>query len=175
MAKEKSGKGTKPRRQRSDSATAAVEVMRAQAEVEIVPPANIALDDADMPFWDSIIAAFPTIEWNDHDLEVAAILARTMADLNREQLALRDEGSIVKTDKGTPVVNPRKTVVQMHTGSILSLRRSLQLHARATKGEARDTGKRRGQQQGHEADNPLNGDDLLGPAPDGAPPGATVQ
>jgi hypothetical protein len=54
-----------------------------------------------------------------------------LADLNREQMALRVEGAVVKTDKGTPVVNPRKAVVQMHASSILSFRRSLFLHARA--------------------------------------------
>lgn len=55
------------------------------------------------------------------------------------------------TEKGTPVVNPRKTVVQMHASTILSFRRSLSLHARAQGGEARDVAKRRAETKGLEA------------------------
>jgi hypothetical protein len=39
----------------------------------------------------------------------------------------------METERGTPVVNPRKSVVQMHAATILSFRRSLSLHARARK------------------------------------------
>lgn len=113
-----------------------------------------------MPFFASVIAEFARSEWTAHQLELAAMLARTMSDLDREQQALRQEGSVVTTEKGTPVVNPRKSVVQMHAGTILSFRRSLALHARAQGGDARDIGKRRDQARGIEADNPLE-DDLL--------------
>jgi hypothetical protein len=68
-----------------------------------------------------------------------------MSDLNREQMALREEGSVSETRQGTPVVNPRKSVVQLHAGTILSFRKSLSLHARAQGGEARDVAKRRAQ------------------------------
>jgi hypothetical protein len=36
-----------------------------------------------------VIAEFAKSEWTAHQLEIAAMLARTMADLNREQMALR--------------------------------------------------------------------------------------
>jgi hypothetical protein len=48
----------------------------------------------------------------------------------------------------------------MHAGTILSMRRSLSLHARAQGGETRDIGKRRGQTKEIESGNPLN-DDLI--------------
>jgi hypothetical protein len=113
-----------------DSASEAVRVMSAAAKT-IVPPDNVPLDESDLPFFASVIADFARSEWTAHQLELAAMLARTMADLNREQMALRKDGSVVHTEKGTPVVNPRKAVVQMHAASILSFRRSLSLHARA--------------------------------------------
>lgn len=147
------------RRQRIDSAPAAVRVM-SKAAAGIVPPSNVPLERADMPFFASVIAEFARSEWTAHQLELAAMLARTMADLEREQTALRKEGSVMATEKGTPVVNPRKAVVQMHASSILSFRRSLSLHARAQGGEGRDVAKRRGMAKEIEADNPL-GDDLL--------------
>ena len=113
-----------------------------------------------MPFFVSVIGEFARSEWSAHQLELAAMLARTMTDLEREQRILRTEGSVVFSERGTPVVNPRKTVVQMLAASILSFRRSLALHARARDGEAEDSGKRRERAVRLEADNPLD-DDLL--------------
>lgn len=147
------------RKARIDSATEAVRVM-AKATTEIRPPANVPLEDSDLPFFKNVVAEFARSEWSDHQLELAAMLARTMADLVREQSLLRDEGGVAYSDKGTPVANPRKSIVQMHAGSILSFRRSLALHARATQGEARDAAKRRDAAKDIEGDNPLE-DDLL--------------
>lgn len=147
------------RKQRIDSAPEAVRVMAKAAE-EITSPSNVPLDKCDLPFFASVIAEFARSEWTAHQLEIAAMLARTMADLEREQRALRDEGSVMATEKGTPVVNPRRSVVQMHASSILSFRRSLSLHARAQGGESRDVAKRRDMAKSIEADNPLD-DDLL--------------
>ena len=147
------------RRARIDSAGEAVRVM-AKAATEIVPPENVPLDDGDLPFFRNVIAEYARSEWSAHQLELAAMLARTMADLTREQMLLREEGGVAYSEKGTPVANPRKSIVQMHASSILSFRRSLSLHARAQAGEARDVAKRRGAAKSIESDNPLE-DDLL--------------
>lgn len=146
------------RRQRIDSATAAVGVMSA-ATREIAPPAHVALDDGDRPFWASVVAEFPRIEWTAHQLEVAAQLAKAMADLEVERNKLRVEGYVLAVgDKA--IANPRHGIARDLTNSVMSLRRNLSLHARAQGGEARDVGKRRGQALAIEADNPL-ADDLL--------------
>lgn len=147
------------RKARIDSATEAVRVM-AKAVTEIEPPDNVPLEDGDVPFFRSVIAEYARSEWSVHQLEIAAMLARTMADLTREQMLLREEGGVAYSEKGTPVANPRKSIVQMHASSILSFRRSLSLHARAQAGEARDVAKRRGAAKDIEGDNPLE-DDLL--------------
>lgn len=147
------------RKARIDSASEAVRVM-SRAANEIVPPSNVALDESDMPFFASVIAEFARSEWTAHQLEIAAMLARTMSDLDREQKKLRSEGSVVYSEKGTPVVNPRKSVVQMHASTILSFRRSLALHARAQGGDSRDIAKRRARAKEIESDNPLD-DELL--------------
>lgn len=147
------------RKLRIDSTAEAVRVAQAAAR-PIEPPSNVPLDAGDLPFFASVLAEFARSEWTAHQLELAAMLARTMADLEREQRLLRDEGSIMASEKGTPVVNPRKSVVQMHAGTILSMRRSLSLHARAQAGETRDIAKRRGGAKGIEAD--VDGaDDLI--------------
>ena len=147
-----------PRKARIDSVSEAVRVAGA-AGVPIVPPSNVPLDDGDLPFFVSVIAEFARSEWTAHQLELAAMLARTMADLEREQRELRVEGSVMASERGTPVVNPRKTVVQMHAGSILSFRRSLQLHARAQTRDLADAAKRQTGARAIEAD--VDGDDDL--------------
>ena len=148
------------KRQPINSATAAVKVMQG-AKREIAPPVHVRMADLDWPFWHSVIGEFARSEWTDHQLELAAMLARSMADLEREQFDLRAEGSVMVTEKGTPVVNPRKAVVHMLAGTILSMRRSLSLHARAQGGEAEKIGPRRAATKAIEANNPLD-DPLLG-------------
>ena len=130
------------RKTRIDSTAAAVEVAKASAQ-QISAPSNVPLEEADLPFFASVIDEFARSEWTAHQLELAAMLARTMADLEGEQRAMRSEGSVMKSDKGTPVINPRKTAIQMHYSNIHSARRSLSLHERAQGGEARDVSKRR--------------------------------
>jgi len=147
-----------PRKTRIDSTAAAIEVARAASQ-PINPPSNVPLESCDLPFFASVIAEFARSEWTAHQLELAAMLARTMADLEQDQRLMRIEGPVMATEKGTPVVNPRKTVIQMNAAIILSYRRSLSLHARAQSGEARDLGKRRDMKKDAEGD--IGGDDLL--------------
>lgn len=150
-----------PRRKgRIDSVAEAVRVM-AVSRRPIEPPSNVPLDACDLPFFASVIAEFARADWTAHQLELAAMLARTMADLTREQAALREEGAISYSEKGTPVANPRKTIVQMHAGSILSFRRSLALNARAQAGEARDIASRRDASKRLENIGQLQDDDLI--------------
>lgn len=147
------------RKSRIDSASEVVRVMGKSAQ-EIKYPENVPLGAEDVPFFENVIAEYARSEWSAHQLEIAAMLARTMADLVREQDLLRTEGGIAYSEKGTPVANPRKSIVQMHASSILSFRRSLSLHARAQAGESRDVAKRRSATKEIEDDNPLD-DNLL--------------
>lgn len=147
------------KRSRIDAASEQVRVM-ASAAKQIHPPSTVPLDDCDIPFFANVIEEFARSEWTAHQLELAALLARTMADLTREQIAMREEGVVSKTDRGTPVINPRKTAIQMLSGTILSYRRSLGLHARAQGGDARDIASRREKAKEIEKDNPLD-DGLL--------------
>lgn len=147
------------RRKRIDGADAQVTIAQS-AQRPIGSPSNVPLEDRDLPFFASVLAEFARSEWTAHQLELAAMLARTMADLEAEQRAMRAEGSVMATERGTPVINPRKTAIQMHYSNIHSARRSLALHARAQGGEARDIGKRRGMTKAIEDDLGA-GDDLI--------------
>ena len=105
------------------------------------------LSGEDMPFFESVIGEFTKSELTDHQIELVALLARTMADLEREQIALRRDSA-------------RKPLVQMHVNSIIGLRRSLSLHGRAKGGEARTVAQRRQTAKAIEANTPF-GDDLI--------------
>jgi hypothetical protein len=124
------------------SPSEAVRIIQA-ATIDLQPPAHMVLDDCDWPHWRNVVAEFARAEWTDHQLELAAMLARTMADLAREQQTLRTEGYISVRENGTSVENPRARAVKSLTGDILSLRRSLALHARARSGDSRNDAKRR--------------------------------
>lgn len=130
------------RKQRIDSSAAAVRIAQGSVR-QIEPPAHVTLDECDWPFWDSVVAEFARAEWTNHQLELAAMLARTMANLEVEQRTLRKEGFTSVSSKGTPVVNPRSTACKGLAGDVLSMRRSLALHARARNGDNRDAAKQR--------------------------------
>lgn len=146
------------KRARIDSSAEAVRIVQA-AGLPIMPPAHMTLDECDWPHWRNVVAEFARAEWTDHQLELAAMLARTMADLAREQQTLRVEGYISVRENRTTVENPRARAVKSLTGDILSLRRSLALHARARSGDSRNDAKRR--EVGKSLERDLGDDELI--------------
>lgn len=123
----------KPRRARADSRTSAVTAMQAAGRV-IQPPADIFMDARERVIFDEIAAEFPKVELTEHQLRLAALLAKEMSACAEAQGILREEGSVLTNSRGNRVLNPRARIVQQHTAAILSMRRSLALHARAKEG-----------------------------------------
>ena len=128
---------------------------------ELAPPSHVPMEDMDWPFWHNVVAEFARAEWTEHQLELAAMLARTMANLEHQQRELRSEGFTAKSDRGTPVANPRAAIVKGLTGDILSMRRSLALHARAQSGDSRTDAKRKQVARDIERDMADADDDLI--------------
>ena len=146
------------RKTRIDSTEAAVEIAQAAGQA-ITPPSNVPLAAEDLPFFASVIDEFARSEWTAHQLELAAMLARKMRLLRDELDQLEAEGFVLATPKGGPCQNPRLGGVRMLDTSIMATRRSLQIHARARGGEARDVGNRRSQAK--EIEGVISDDDLL--------------
>lgn len=131
------------RRAKISTGGEAVRIMQG-AKRELAPPSHVPLDDMDWPYWHSVVGEYANADWTDHALEIAALLARTMANLESEQRALRAEGFITTKETGTRVENPRARAVKSLTNDILQLRRSLSLNARAkSHGDNRVADKRR--------------------------------
>lgn len=149
-----------PRRQRVDSIKAQ-QVIVAKVSRIIDPPAHLPLQAGDVPFWESVLGEFARTEWTAHQLELAAMLARTMADVERNQMLIRSEGEVVMTERGQPVPNPRLAALRMQMTNVLAYRRSLGVHARGKDGEARDVAKRRAQTKAIEAEVTAAVDDFI--------------
>ena len=147
------------RRARSDGITAAQRIVAGAAR-EVAPPSHIMLGENDWPYWHSVVSEFPKADWTDHQLEVAAQLAKAMADLETERNTLRTEGYTLDMG-GKVIANPRHGIARDLTNSVMSLRRNLSLHARAQGGEARDVAKRKAAAMNLETGAHFDDDDLI--------------
>jgi hypothetical protein len=138
-------------RKRTDSKGNAAQIM-AKSAVPITVPSNVLLSDKDIPFYRNVIVEFARSQWTEHALEIAAIMAHTMHDLNAEQQALREEGYIAVRENCMTVENPRTRIVKSLNSDLLSLRRSLGVSARARE-EAHVASKKTQIAKAIEADN----------------------
>ena len=126
-----------PKRNRSDSAAAAVRAAQAVALGPIDPPAHVALRAGDRPFWNAIVTARARDTWTAIDLTTAANLARTQADIERLQVDLDVAGYVLVDGKPNPVA----ALVDVLTRRTVALSRALHVHAQATVGRSADASK----------------------------------
>lgn len=129
----------KPRekRARADSAASAVKAMVDAAQPDIEVPDWVTLTESAKPFWIGVVRARARDEWQEVDLVVAAQLAQCQADIAEEDAALRDEGRVIRNERGTPVMNPRTTVLEQLARREMALMRTLRMGGRVA-GDTRD-------------------------------------
>lgn len=146
------------RKQRIDSATAAVRVMAGAALGELEPPEHISVPSGARPFWSAIIRARAREEWLAAPslMNAAANLAWTQWQIDRFRRQIDGEAPL---EGETSVAQLGSMLLKMQRLEMGYLR-VLQQHGRAVEGEARDVAQRRAQASGILADNPLD-DDLL--------------
>ena len=137
-------------RKRTDSKENAAQIMAKSAV-----PITVTLSETDIPFYHNVIGEFARSQWTENALEIAAMMARTMHDLDAEQQALREEGYIAVRENGATVENPRTRTFKNLTFDLLSLRRALGVNARARE-TAHVASKKTQLAKAIEADNPLN-------------------
>ena len=140
-------------RERTDSKENAAQIM-AKSAVPITVPSNVTLSETDIPFYHNVIGEFARSQWTENALEIAAMMARTLHDLDAEQQELREEGNIAVRENGTTAENPRTRIVKKLTFDLLFLRRSLGVNARA-QNAAHVASKKTDIAKAIEADNPL--------------------
>jgi hypothetical protein len=149
------------KRNRADSASSAVKAMLNAAQDTIKAPAHVKLRDGDQVFWEDVVCARARDEWTETDLVVAGQLARCLRDIEDEQQALDGEGTVIKNDKGTPVVNPRVSVLEQFARREMALMRTLRMGGRVA-GAARDEAPgRKIERQSRKLREELEDDELL--------------
>ena len=131
------------RKPRSDSAASAIGAMVNASKPLPDIPAHVRLDKRHLPFWDGIIRARARAEWIETDLVVAAQLARTQYDIEKEAEVLESEGSVIDNARGTPVMNPRHAVLEQLARREMALMRALRITGAAAGGDPRDLAKQR--------------------------------
>lgn len=153
------GKMNKVKRARKDSiAEKSKNFVEANKVVE--PPPHVQLREQDYPFWHAIIRA--RAQWTDVDLVHAANLARCQADIEEAQRALDREGQVLMNAKGTPIMNPRFTILEQLSRRAVSISSKIQVHAAATIGESKlNRGKNNDRRAAQKAAEKMEDDDLI--------------
>lgn len=129
------------RKQRVDTVKGALNSMENALAGPLEPPAHVRLRDGDRPFWDSIVTARARDRWDTADLEIAANLARCKADIERLQSEIDHEGDVIENARGTPVMNPKHTLLETLSRRAVALSRMLHVHAEAKQGPSAKQGK----------------------------------
>lgn len=149
------------RRLKMDTAAGAVAAMQNAIAGIFAPPAEAELEPADMVYWAAIVRARARDEWTENDLQVAAQLARCRRQIQEEEKLLKAEGRVIENQRGTPIMNPRVTVIEQLSRRQMALMRSIQCTATATAGySAHNVGRRRAAREA-EAAATIEADDLL--------------
>jgi hypothetical protein len=127
-----------------------------------MPPEHIRLPDEAMPTWNNIVRAREYKSWTAIDLEHAANLASCLCDLERLRHEVRREGDIIENLRGTPIVNPKHTLLETLSRRSVALSRMLHVHAEATVGKSEDHAKRSTKQRSiHDVMDESRDDELL--------------
>ena len=122
------------RKQQADGKNSVANVVRLVSELsqKIPLPAGVVLrDDDEMVIWDQFTHARVREGWREFDLLIVAKAVRLEADIRKHQKSLDRMGVLVKTDKGTPIVNPLVSVIDSMQRQQLALIRSLSLNQTA--------------------------------------------
>jgi hypothetical protein len=100
-------------------------------------------------------------DWSEHQVRLAAILAREMLRLAQAQQDLQRTGYVTHNGRGNPVVHPLVRVLDQAVKKVCAYRRTLGISARAQGGEARDIARRRAIRLQQQRDTVRDKDNLI--------------
>ncbi|MEH6789659.1 hypothetical protein [Parasphingorhabdus sp.] len=129
------------------------------AGLKITPPAHIPLDETETLHFDSIIAEKANSEWTAHEIDIAALFAWSLHQLNEQTRLMTTEGTIVIVADGQSKVNPRLKAVSTLFNMVLAYRRTLGIHSVAKMPNAGDRARRN--ELSREMQDGFLGDDLI--------------
>jgi hypothetical protein len=116
------------RKPRTGTVGASVTAFHAATE-EIAPPPEVRLGPTALAQWPGIMRSRARDEWSETDLRHAANLARAFADIERIANEIELEGDVVDNSRGTPIPNPKHSILETLSRRALALTRILHLDA----------------------------------------------
>ena len=117
-------------RTRVDSAASKTKAK--QAAMKPLPlPQTISLTPLEMIHYEMICDEFARVELTRHKVELIGNLARAMRRLTEEEETLDSEGTVSTGAQGGDILNPRVQSVEKLAQRIITMRRTLGIHAPA--------------------------------------------
>lgn len=140
----------KPPKRRIDDPASIAEAVIASGKI-VRPPSDMPLNTPELVIFAELCNEFSKSEITPHKIRLVAMLSQMMHSRDQEREMLQTEGSVVTNSRGNLVTNPRARIVNTLNSSILTLRRSLGIHARdLAGGDNRRVGLRRAHQKVYE-------------------------
>ncbi|RVU75156.1 terminase [Pantoea dispersa] len=130
------------KRNRSDSASAAIQAMQNATVDTIEPPSHAGLEKKAEPFWHDNIRSKALNSWTPADLLAAVELANNQLYITVLRKDLRKEERIRGEARNEALIKDLRKQIPELQRTILAQRRDLQIHSHATNGETRDQKKR---------------------------------
>ena len=87
-------------------------INQVNASAEIVPPCNLPLNEFEQELWDTFIGSRQPSDWNQAHLILLYNFVKTQSELLDERRIYETESSILHSERGTPVANPRSRIIQ---------------------------------------------------------------
>jgi hypothetical protein len=107
----------------------------------MLEPKGVNLNHRERVIFDEIMEE--RADWSEHQVRLAAILAREMLRIGQAQQDLQRTGYVTYNGRGNPVVHPLLRALDQGVKKVCAYRRTLGISARAQGGEARDIARRR--------------------------------
>ena len=85
-------------------------VLKSFQRVYTDPSPTEPLNEKEMIYFNRIVNSREISTWTEHDIAIATMLAMTHNQYHECMEQVKAQGKILKTDKGTPVVNPIFTI-----------------------------------------------------------------
>lgn len=153
----------RPRKPRADSIAEQVKAAQAGVQPIVMPDGVLIRSEQDEIFLDMVLEALPRAEWSRRNLVLAASWARALADIQKIEEELVDEGWTQENARGTMVANPKVSVLETKQRMVLAFERHFGLAGRAA-GKADDKAKGRAHQSQAQVDaQSADNDPLLNP------------
>lgn len=130
---DKPKKPSNPRRVPVNSAAGISKALIAGGK-KIEVPKHVDFSPLERLIFTELVEEMSKSELTAHKITMMVLLTRQMAMLQNEQVLLTEEGVVLTNSHGNAVANPRVKVCAGLTANVLSMRRSLGVHARELAG-----------------------------------------